>query len=492
MSAQRTEETQRPPPPPGGGAPPRRTPRRTRRVYAARMAAIDAAALAIGGILTVAAGEQAGVPQGRPGWTAWFCLLVLAILVARGAHRFRVRVSPLDQLGQVVVATSLAAGITLIVRVAISDDPDLAARIVRTWFFATSFLVFGRVAAAIFQLRPDRPQLRTLIVGAGDVGHTVARHLRARPEWGLQPIGYLDKEPREGPDDLPVLGASWQLEDVIRDRDVDRVIIAFSTAPIGVLLSMVRRCRSAGVEVSVVPRLFEETSDRIELERIGGMPLLRVDMTDPRGWQFSVKYALDRVVAVIALAVLSPLLGALALAVRLSSPGPVLFRQPRVGLDGREFDILKFRTMRFDPDAPEADQGWAAAARGEAGPADEAPAEDRTTRVGGFLRRFSLDELAQLVNVARGDMSLVGPRPERVGYVEGFEARVHRYGDRHRVKSGLTGWAQVNGLRGETSLRDRVEWDNFYVENWSPWLDVKVLLLTVPEVLSPRSRRRRA
>ena len=485
MSAQRTEEDQRPSPPPGGGAP-RRRPRHARRVYAARMAAIDAAALAIGAALSVSSGERAGIPQARPTWTAWFCVLVLVILVARGAHRFRVRVSPLDQLGHVVVATSLAAGITLVVRVAVTDDPDLSARIVRTWFFATSFLVFGRVASAIFQLRPDRPQLRTLIVGAGDVGHAVARHLAARPEWGLQPIGYLDKEPREGPDELPVLGASWQLEDVIRDEGVDRVIIAFSTAPIGVLLSMVRRCRSAGVEVSVVPRLFEETSDRIELERIGGMPLLRVDMTDPRGWQFSVKYALDRVFAVVALVLLSPMLVALALAVRLSSPGPILFRQPRVGLDGREFDIFKFRTMRHDPAAPEADSGWAAAAIGDAKAPEAAPAlvEDRTTRIGRFLRRYSFDELAQLINLVRGDMSFVGPRPERVGYVLEFEERVYRYGDRHRVKSGLTGWAQVNGLRGETSLADRVEWDNFYVENWTPWLDLKIVLLTLPAVLA--------
>jgi exopolysaccharide biosynthesis polyprenyl glycosylphosphotransferase len=444
------------------------------------MAALDAAALALGGILSVAAGEQAGVPQARPGWTAWFCGLVLLILVARGAHRFRVRVSPLDQLGQVIVATSLAAGITLVVRVAVTDDAELAARIVRTWFFATAFLVFGRVAAAIFQLRPQRPQLRTLIVGAGDVGHTVARHLRERPEWGLEPIGYLDKEPREGGDDLPVLGASWQLEEVIRDRGVDRVIVAFSTAPVPVLLSMIRRCRAAGVEVSVVPRLFEETSDRIALERIGGLPLLRVDMTDPRGWQFSIKYAIDRVVGTVAVVLLSPLLAVLALLVRVSSPGPILFRQPRVGLDGREFDILKFRTMRHEPDAPEADSGWAAQAVGAGAAA--APV-DRTTRIGEVLRRFSLDELAQLVNIARGDMSIVGPRPERVGYVAEFEGRVYRYGDRHRVKSGLTGWAQVHGLRGETSLRDRVDWDNFYVENWSPWLDLKILLLTPAAVL---------
>jgi lipopolysaccharide/colanic/teichoic acid biosynthesis glycosyltransferase len=168
---------------------------------------------------------------------------------------------------------------------------------------------------------------------------------------------------------------------------------------------------------------------------------------------------------------------------------PVLFRQRRVGRDGHAFEMLKFRTMRGTPDAVgEADSHWAALILAgtsvEPNEVVAAPkAEDRRTLVGALLRRLSLDELPQLWNVVRGDMSLIGPRPERTAYVEQFERAVYRYPDRHRVKSGLTGWAQVHGLRGETSLEDRIEWDNYYIENWSPMLDLKIVLMTLTVVL---------
>jgi len=205
-----------------------------------------------------------------------------------------------------------------------------------------------------------------------------------------------------------------------------------------------------------------------------------VDQVDPRGWQFEVKYLLDRAIGIVGVLALSPLLAAIALAVRLSSPGPILFRQLRVGLDGHHFAMLKFRTMRLAAEGEEDGHSL----EGERAPG--VPLVDRRTAAGRFLRRWSLDELPQVINLARGDMSLIGPRPERVDFVPTFAERVYRYGDRHRVKSGLTGWAQVQGLRGDVPLADRVEWDNYYVENWSPWLDLKILVLTVPAVLSGR------
>ena len=158
---------------------------------------------------------------------------------------------------------------------------------------------------------------------------------------------------------------------------------------------------------------------------------------------------------------------------------PLFFRQLRVGRDGRPFEMLKFRTMRGTPlDGGESDADWAAEQLGDAQAAEAVSVEDRLTPVGRLLRRFSIDEVPQLLNVVKGDMSIVGPRPERVAYVGLFEQSIYRYTDRHRVKSGITGWAQVHGLRGKTSLSDRVEWDNYYIENWSLWLDLKVLLLT--------------
>jgi lipopolysaccharide/colanic/teichoic acid biosynthesis glycosyltransferase len=204
---------------------------------------------------------------------------------------------------------------------------------------------------------------------------------------------------------------------------------------------------------------------------------------------FAAKYALDRVFAGVSLVLLAPVLGLVALAVLVSMGRPLFFRQQRVGRDGTIFEMLKFRTMRGLPEqAGEADAQWAAQALG-LGDTDvpfSPAADDRRTPLGAFLRRLSIDELPQLWNVLRGEMSLVGPRPERAHYVERFEQAVYRYPDRHRVKSGLTGWAQIHGLRGETSLKDRVEWDNFYIENWSPWLDVKILLRTVPALIGRR------
>ena len=202
----------------------------------------------------------------------------------------------------------------------------------------------------------------------------------------------------------------------------------------------------------------------------------------PKGWQCAVKHALDRLAAAVLILLLGPLLLVSIVAVKLSSRGPVFFRQRRVGRDGRPFDLLKFRSMQLPADARGGSESLML-------PDDTAPGgvegSDRRTAVGRLMRRLSIDELPQLFNVLRGDMSMVGPRPERPEFVELFERRVTRYDDRHRVKSGITGWAQVHGLRGKTSLSDRIEWDNYYIENWSLKLDLKILLLTISAVFRP-------
>jgi lipopolysaccharide/colanic/teichoic acid biosynthesis glycosyltransferase len=206
--------------------------------------------------------------------------------------------------------------------------------------------------------------------------------------------------------------------------------------------------------------------------------------------QFAFKHAFDRIFALVLLVVLSPVMLVAAIAVALSSPGPVLFRQRRVGRDGKVFDFCKFRSMRQSPGQPDMGDEQAREQDDEEAGAlefllggDTAPGgvegADRRTAVGRFLRRTSLDELPQLLNVMRGDMSLIGPRPERPEFVKLFRRDVVRYGDRHRVKSGITGWAQVHGLRGQTSLAERVEWDNYYIANWSLGLDMKILALTL-------------
>ncbi|HEV2902958.1 MAG TPA: exopolysaccharide biosynthesis polyprenyl glycosylphosphotransferase, partial [Gaiellaceae bacterium] len=297
---------------------------------------------------------------------------------------------------------------------------------------------------------------------------------------GLKPIGFLDRDPMAAADDevrLPVLGASWDLERVVAEHDVQQVIVTFSTAPHEVLLRLVQRCEELGVQVAFVPRLFERMSQRLTIDYLGGIPLVVPRRPNPKGLQFGVKYAIDRLLAAGLLVIVAPLMLGAALAVWLSLGRPLFFKQRRIGRDGREFEMLKFRTMRPSDDADGSEF--------EPEP-DTAPGGvegvDRRTPLTALMRRTSIDELPQLVNVLVGHMSIVGPRPERSHYVRLFEESVYRYGDRHRVKSGITGWSQVNGLRGKTSLADRVEWDNYYIENWSLWLDFKILLRTFVSV----------
>jgi exopolysaccharide biosynthesis polyprenyl glycosylphosphotransferase len=272
------------------------------------------------------------------------------------------------------------------------------------------------------------------------------------------------------------------------------VLIAFSTAPNQVVLDMVRRCWKLGVAVMVVPRLYEVEGVRAHTEHLGALPLVTLDPSDPAGRMIGAKYAVDRLVAFLALLLVAPVIGVVTLLILVTSGRPIFFRQRRVGRDGHVFEMLKFRTMNGRPEAAgEFDAEWAALAAGSepgaAGQNGSSAGPDRRTPIGQFLRRTSMDELPQLWNVLCGDMSLIGPRPERLHYVELFEQSIYRYPERHRVKSGLTGWAQVNGLRGNTSLADRVEWDNFYIENWSPWLDLKILVKTIPALFAGRGAR---
>jgi exopolysaccharide biosynthesis polyprenyl glycosylphosphotransferase len=274
-----------------------------------------------------------------------------------------------------------------------------------------------------------------------------------------------------------VLGTPDDLDWIAQLTAAEHVVIAFSSEPDERLVDLVRRCEALGLEVSLVPRLFESLNHRATYEPLGGTPMIGLRSVHLKGWQFALKHAFDRLAAAVLILIFSPLMGAIALAVRLSSPGPVVFRQRRVGRDGTVFDLYKFRSMRMpEPQADgfRPDQG--SAPGGVEG-------TDRRTLIGRLLRRTSLDELPQFFNVLRGDMSLVGPRPERPEFVELFESDIRRYGDRHRVKSGVTGWAQVHGLRGQTSLADRVEWDNYYIEHWTLGLDLKILALTVLAVL---------
>jgi exopolysaccharide biosynthesis polyprenyl glycosylphosphotransferase len=424
---------------------------------------------------------RAGVPSTPALWIAILLVAVVTGLHLRGSYAARVGLHLLEDLRVVVVTTAFAAMAVLSLRVLLLNDPYVAAQTARLWVFATVYLAAGRVALGWSELAARRRgdvAKPTLVIGAGRVGRLVARRLLERPEFGLRPVGFLDKEPLHdlpGSPDLPVLGASWDLAEIVEEHGVEHVVVTFSTAPHPVLLRTIQECQDRGVDVTFVPRLYEKVTERMTVERLGGIPLLVARATNPRAWQFRVKHVVDRIVAATLLFLTLPAFAAVALAVRVSLGRPVFFRQARVGRDGRAFEMLKFRSMR--PDVGNASHDYSA---------DESV---RLTPLGEFLRKTSLDELPQLVNVVRGEMSLVGPRPERPELVELFEETVYRYGDRNRVKAGITGWAQVHGIgRGADrfaglSLADRAEWDNYYIENWYLWLDLKIVLMTIGAVL---------
>jgi exopolysaccharide biosynthesis polyprenyl glycosylphosphotransferase len=444
---------------------------------------LDAVLLVAAGVATQLGAAEAGIVRIQAPWLIVYAGLVLGLLYLRGMYGWRLRVSVLDDLRSVVAATALASMALLSLRILLPGDvDDLAPQALRLLAFSAVYLAAGRVAYDWAQLSARRGgelAKPTLIVGAGRVGRLTANRLLQHRELGLEPVGFLDKEPLDEQSlPLPVLGASWDLERLIEQYGIEHVVVAFSTAPNEVLLREFERCEELGVSVSLVPRLFERVTERLTVEHLGGLPLLTAHRADPKGLQFALKYTLDRIVAGLLLFLMLPLFGLLALGTLLSVGRPIFFRQPRFGLDGREFEMLKFRSMSSAPDPGDAPDL----------PPDTAPGgvegDDRRTPFGTLLRRTSLDELPQLLNVLKGDMSLIGPRPERPDFARLFENNVHRYGDRHRVKSGITGWAQVHGLRGKTSLSDRVEWDNYYIENWSLWLDVKILLMTLWAVLS--------
>jgi exopolysaccharide biosynthesis polyprenyl glycosylphosphotransferase len=413
--------------------------------------------------------------------------LVMILLYTRGLYRSHLRALFLDTVAPVAGAVGIAAMLVLVLGLLVNDRSPGQGPWLRTWLVTLALVAGGRALLSIGQRWARARRLvgrPVLILGAGIVGTQIAKRLEAHPEYGLWPAGFLDDEPRSleeiGECAVPVIGSVAEVDEIVARTRVQHLIVAFSSTTDSRVSPLVQRCQELGIEVSVVPRMFDTINNRIDYDAVGGLPLLSLKMVSPTGFQFAIKHAFDRFVAALLLILLAPVMAAVALAVRLTSPGPILFRQRRVGRDGKLFDLYKFRSMRIAEDHP--DRGARNGSLSWLGP-DMAPGGiegvDRRTPIGRFIRTTALDELPQLFNVLRGEMSLVGPRPERPEFVELFREEIARYGDRHRVKSGITGWAQVHGLRGKTSLAERVEWDNYYIAHWSIGLDLKILLMTV-------------
>ncbi len=333
-------------------------------------------------------------------------------------------------------------------------------------------VVAGRraVSAVLRRIRLAGGNLqRVLIVGAGELGRQVAERLLAHRELGFEVVGFLDDDPgkqRRRFGGVPVLGTTSELERTVAERDVDQVVLALPLAAHHRTVRLIRRAAQLLVEIKVVPDLVQYYVLRAAVEDLDGLPVINLTHLPLEGWNRFVKRAFDLVGAALLLLLTAPLFPLIALLIKREDGGPVFYAQERMGLDGRRFRMWKFRSMRVDAEA-------------DGRPRWTRNRDPRVTRVGAFLRRTNLDELPQLLNVLRGDMSLVGPRPERPEFVERFRERYPQYMSRHRVRAGMTGWAQVQGLRGDTSIRKRIAADLFYIENWSLGLDLKILWLTL-------------
>jgi exopolysaccharide biosynthesis polyprenyl glycosylphosphotransferase len=407
-----------------------------------------------------------------------FSVLILALFAVGGLYRPRLTPSVLDDLPS-IIGRALVAG-AIVTAVGAYDDGSAGQRTLHLAFAFAALTVLGRTAAYAgvrAARRSGRFSHRTLIVGGGEMSGQLAQMLIDHPEIGLEPVGFLDDDPLLHQDRRPVphLGKLDVLADAIIDERVGNVVVAFGSVRESEVVDVLRACDRMACEMFYVPRLYELHAVSRDTETVWGIPLLRLRRAPFRTPLWHVKRGMDVVCSLLALVALSPVLGACALMVRLSVGSPVLFRQQRVGLDGRPFTLLKFCSMQ--PSATTDDA-----------PAWNIAADPQLTRVGKLLRRTSLDELPQLWNILRGDMSLVGPRPERQYFVDQFSQRFPRYMARHRVPSGLTGAAQVAGLRGDTSIADRARFDNYYIENWSLWEDCKLLLRTVSQVVRAAGR----
>ena len=309
-------------------------------------------------------------------------------------------------------------------------------------------------------------QGRAVIVGTGRTGRLVAKTISGNKWTGLEAVGFVDKPSEIEPTVLPRLGTVEKLPQVVEEHDIDHVFVALPLARYAELPGVYAALSNVFVEVQLVPDVSNLAGMKLRMLDVDNVSFLELRRNPHRGWPSIVKRATDLIIGSAALVFLSPLFLLLAVGVKLSSPGPVFFRQARAGLGGRSFSMLKFRTMRLD-------------AEKETGPVWTKPNDGRCTRLGRIMRRWSLDELPQLLNVLAGEMSLVGPRPERNVFIEKFRRQLPGYCQRHQVKAGMTGWAQVNGWRGNTSLRHRLRCDLYYIANWSLWLDLHILLLTL-------------
>jgi Undecaprenyl-phosphate glucose phosphotransferase len=403
-------------------------------------------------------------------------VLVLYPLVFyfQGLYHLRRIHSPFDE-GLRVVVSVLLATVLLAAGLTFYRPPDFTySRLFLVIFAAVDISLVGflrwTVSAGLARIRRLGGNLqRVLVVGAGDLGREVVERLNVHREYGFSVVGFLDDDPGRQQREIhgvPVLGTTKDLKQVVTSHGVDQVMIALPLAAHHRTVQLVRQAGELLVDIKVVPDVLQYYVMKAGIEDLDGLPLINLTQIPLQGLNQVVKRAFDIFGSALLLLATSWLFPLIAWLIKREDGGPVFFSQVRMGMDGRSFELFKFRSMTTDAEG-DGESRWTR------------NRDSRVTRIGEFLRRTNLDELPQLYNVFRGDMSLVGPRPEQPKFVEQFRSRYPAYHVRHRVRAGMTGWAQVNGLRGDTSIRQRVVHDLYYVENWSLGLDLRILWRTL-------------
>ncbi|MHB0970328.1 MAG: undecaprenyl-phosphate glucose phosphotransferase [Thermoanaerobaculia bacterium] len=386
------------------------------------------------------------------------------------------RIRPARTLGEETIAVTIASvvgivllsGILLWFRPGAGDPMYSRATLAIFVVCEILFVMSGRwIARAILRLRyrAGRNLERVLVAGSGELAEAVAYRIRDHRELGFDVVGSISEDGAPV-DDLEPLGRFEEADQIVAKHQIDHVFVAVPHTATAAMMSLLDRLTRECASIHVVPDLLQFMALRSRVEDLDGLPTINLSETPLDGWNRIVKRVLDLTLASLALILFSPVMAIVALLVYLEDRGPVFYRQTRMGLDGVPFAMLKFRSM-----TPHAET--------ESGAVWAHKDDPRRTKIGRWIRAWSLDELPQLWNVIRGEMSLVGPRPERPEFVEQFRTEYPHYMLRHKVRAGITGWAQVNGWRGNTSIRSRIEHDLYYIENWSLLLDLKILLMTV-------------
>ncbi|WP_430500260.1 sugar transferase [Micromonospora trifolii] len=404
--------------------------------------------------------------------------LTVALFAAGGLYRPRRHVSILDELPSLCGRLLAAASVVAIIAAERHASVTYVGGFMRSVALSALFVILGRAASRAFTVLSRKrrwAEHNAIIVGGGPVGLELARLLRRYPQYGLRFVGCVDAPSRQDNEVLPLSGTLTDLEHLIRLAECEVLIIADPDCHESTLMETLLQPRSSRCDLWAVPRLWGSRSHNGYPDHIGAFPIVKIGDISLTGPRWAIKRASDMLFAAIAIILLSPVLLLCAIATFIDGGRGIFFHQERIGRYGKPFKVIKFRSMR-PVNEQESQTNWSIAHDRRVGP------------IGRFMRRTSLDELPQLWNILRGDMSVVGPRPERPYFVEKFSAEYPNYAARHRVPVGLTGLAQVSGLRGDTPISDRARFDNYYIENWSLWLDVKVVLRTVSEVFRAGGR----